>query len=91
VTLYAAKIAAARLYAPKHELAAIEATIRAEERAALRVLREQEQTKAQRRRFNPLAWKLAVRPTVERQRSNANGPLRRRRGVKRGRPQSPSR
>jgi hypothetical protein len=57
--LYAAKIAAARLYAPVHELDAILAAIRAEEKAALAVLREREHIRINRQRQNRMAWRFA--------------------------------
>jgi hypothetical protein len=56
--LYAAKIAAAQLHAPKHELAAILAALRAEQRAALRALRATAQARAKTRRQKRLAWLL---------------------------------
>ena len=59
--LYAAKIAAAQLHASKHELAAILAALRAEERAALRALREMQQSKAKIKRQKRLAWRFATR------------------------------
>jgi hypothetical protein len=59
--LYASKIAAAQLHAPKHELAAILAALRAEQRAALRALREVEQAKAKTRRQKRFAWLFATR------------------------------
>jgi hypothetical protein len=61
VMLYASKIAAARLYAPKHELDAIIAAIRAEEKAALAALREREQIRINRQRQNRIAWQFAGR------------------------------
>jgi len=61
ILLYAAKIAAAQLYAPKHELAAILAALRVEQRAALRASREIEQAKAKTRRRNTFAWRFATR------------------------------
>jgi hypothetical protein len=59
--LYAAKIAAARLYAPEHELDAIIAAIRAEEKEALRALKEREKMKAEGRWQKRLAWRFAER------------------------------
>jgi hypothetical protein len=59
--LYAAKIAAAQLYAPKNELAAILAALRAEQQAALRASREVEQAKAKTRRQDRFAWLFATR------------------------------
>jgi hypothetical protein len=59
--LYAAKIAAAQLYASKHEVAAIIAALRAEQRAVLRALREVEQAKAKTRRQKRFAWLFATR------------------------------
>jgi hypothetical protein len=70
--LYAAKIAAARLYAPKHELAAIEAAIRAEEKAALRALKERRDIEAQARRKTKLAWKIATAPVTHRNSRSMN-------------------
>jgi hypothetical protein len=66
VMLYAAKIAAARLYAPEHELAAIIAAIRAEEKAALAALREHEQIRIKRQRQIRMAWQFAGRTSVSR-------------------------
>lgn len=68
--LYAAKIAAAELHAPKKELAAILAALRAEERATLNALREGEQMKAQRRRQVRLAWTFGKRGVDGRSKPN---------------------
>jgi hypothetical protein len=57
--LYAAKIAAARLYAPEHEFAAIVAAMRAEERAALAALRDRQQMTNEARRRKKLGWRFA--------------------------------
>jgi hypothetical protein len=58
--LYAAKIAAAQLNAPKHELEAMLAALRAEERAALKALEEREHLKARDRRLRRLDWTFAA-------------------------------
>lgn len=68
--LYAAKIAAARLFAPKHELDAILAALRAEQRAALCALREREQVKAQARRIKRFAWRFAAQGVTRGNASN---------------------
>jgi len=64
---YAAKIAAAQLYAPKHLVAAIIAAIRAEERAAASALRERHRFEAERKRRRRSAWVSAARETTRRQ------------------------
>ncbi len=61
VLLYAAKLAAARLYAPRHQLQAITQALKAEEQAALRALREEEHYRRQRRRLKKLAWGFSAR------------------------------
>jgi hypothetical protein len=71
--LFAAKIAAAQLYAPKYELSAILAALRAEERATLQALRDQEWMKAAARRTRRLAWGFAAR-SVARRRSARSTP-----------------
>jgi hypothetical protein len=69
--LYAAKIAAARLYASRDELDAILAALQSEERAALDALREREQIKIQQRRQNRIAWNFAAPGVARRNRSKA--------------------
>jgi hypothetical protein len=69
--LYAAKIAAARLYASRDELDAILAALRGEERAALSALREREKIKIQQRRQQRMAWRLAARCVLRSNRSKA--------------------
>src|SRR5262249_11383759 len=62
--LYAAKIAAAELYAPEHERLAIISALRAEQRAALRVLRERHLFDAAAKRKVKLTWRFALRETT---------------------------
>jgi hypothetical protein len=82
--LYAAKIAAARLFAPKHELDAILAALRAEQRAALSALREREQVKAEARRMKKFAWRFAARGVTRTSSGNdPNRPRSQRRMIKR--------
>jgi hypothetical protein len=64
--LYAAKIAAAELYAPEHLRAAIIAALRAEQRAALRALREAEQIRINHQRQNRMGWQFAKRTSSAR-------------------------
>ena len=64
--LYAAKIAAAQLFASKDQLAAIIEALRAEERAALSALRERHQSEAERKRRVRLAWVFAARGATRR-------------------------
>jgi hypothetical protein len=73
VMLYAAKITAARLYAPKHELAAIVAAIRAEEKAALGALKERREFEAQAKRKKRLGWRFATRAATGRANSTKPG------------------
>jgi hypothetical protein len=65
---FAAKIAAAWLYAARHELAAIVAALKAEQREALRALREREQSQLGEHRrkkfFRSLAARQASRRTA---------------------------
>ena|ERR1700722_17609837 len=56
-SLFAAKIAAAYLYAPKHDVAALIASLRAEEAAAVNALRRQ---RTVRRRVTP-KWAAAAK------------------------------
>jgi hypothetical protein len=58
--LYAAKIAAARLYTPKHELAAVIAAIKAEEQAALNALRQRKDFEIAGKRKRRFAWVFAA-------------------------------
>jgi hypothetical protein len=73
IFLYAAKIAAARLYAPKHELAAIVAAIRAEEEAALRALKERREFEKQANQRKRLGWRFATRAVTDRMSSKKPG------------------
>jgi hypothetical protein len=66
ILFYAAKIAAAELHAPRHELAAIVAAIRAEEKSALSALKESRDFEAQAKRRTKLAWKIATAPINDR-------------------------
>jgi hypothetical protein len=82
--LYAAKIAAARLFAPKHELDAILAALRAEQRSALSALREREQVKAEARRMKRFAWRFAARQVTRSNTANdPNRPRSQRRRIRR--------
>ena len=67
--LFAAKIAAAQLYAPKYELSAILAALRAEERATLQALRDQERMRAAARRVKRLGWNFASRAAGRRKKA----------------------
>lgn len=86
--LFAAKLAAAQLYAPKHELDAMLAALRAEQEAALKALEEREHIKAQERRLKRFAWTFAARNLVRGRKSgNPDRPRPRRlRHRKRDRP-----
>jgi hypothetical protein len=64
--LYAAKIAAAHLHAPKHELAALIAAIKAEESAALNALRQRKEFDIERKRRKRFAWVFAARGVTRR-------------------------
>jgi hypothetical protein len=68
--LYAAKIAAAQLYSPKDQLAAIVNALKAEERAALSALREREAVENERQKRTRLlqAYGLAARGVTSRSR-----------------------
>lgn len=68
--LYAAKIAAARLYASRDELDAILAALRYEERAALSALRAREQIKIQQRRKMRMGWSFAAQGAARQRRSD---------------------
>jgi len=73
--LYAAKIAAAELYAPEHVRAAIIAALRVEQRAVLRALRERHQLQAERRRRKKLVWTIVARGnTASRSRHDPSRP-----------------
>jgi hypothetical protein len=78
VMLYAAKIAAARLYARKEDIDAIVAALRAEEKAALRALKERREFAVQAKRRNKFAWNIA-KALVARRKSSSINPRRPRR------------
>jgi hypothetical protein len=85
--LYAAKIAAARLYTAPDELEAVLASLKSEEHAALNALREREHIQNRKRRTQRLGWRLGAQacgrgahdtdPTRPRQRRRAFRRLRR--------------
>jgi hypothetical protein len=66
ILFYAAKIAAAELHAPRHELTAIIAAIRAEQKSALNALKERRDFEAQAKRRTKLAWRIATAPVMRR-------------------------
>src|SRR5258707_15789529 len=66
---YAAKIAAAQLYARKDELAAIIAALKAEERAAFGALREHQRMRSRQHRHRMLALAIAAREVTRKFRS----------------------
>jgi hypothetical protein len=71
-------MAAAELYAPKHERAAIVAALKSEERAALKSLRERRQLETAQKRKHRLVWGIAARKvTHEAKDSNPCRPYRR--------------
>lgn len=81
-------MAAAQLFAAKHELDAMIAALQAEQSAALKVLEEREHIKARQRRLKRLSWKFAARDVAYRPKSDhPNRPrYRRRRHRRRDRP-----
>jgi hypothetical protein len=90
VLFYAAKIAAAQISAPKLQLAAIIAAIRAEERSALTALKERRAPMTQARRQKRFAWHFAARAVS--QKARVQGTARRpRRTHFRGRTHHPRR
>src|SRR5947209_17104012 len=60
VLFYASKIAAAQISAPKQQLAAIIAAIRAEEKSALSALKARRAFMARARRQKKFAWRIAT-------------------------------